>query len=288
MDLWQGLDVFLSVVSEGSFTAAARKSNVSVAHVSRQVGYLEDRLGVVLFKRNTRKMLLTDSGRHYASKLKEIRQQLLNLNEEVQGEDSQLQGPIAISCSVGYASRQLTTLLARFAAENPKVSLRIDYSPRNVDLVDDGFDLAIRFGKPADSNLTARRLSQRPMTLVASPDYLAVHGTPQHPDDLSTHNCLVATNRRWQFQNGSDPFTVNVNGNWSSNNADALINACLTGLGISYLAADLILPQVNQGTLVSLLSEFCPVDNGSWLLYSGSNQPSRVRLLIEYLIKNHG
>ena len=287
MEMWRGLDIFLNVVSEGTFTAAARKSGVSVAHVSRHIGYLEERLGVVLFKRNTRKMVPTERGLYYAKQLQHIRRQLVDLNEQMLGEGTEPAGPIAISCSVGFASRRLTALLARFVKQYPKVNLTVDFSIRNVDLVEDGFDFAVRFGKPGDSSLMARCLNRRPLTLVATPKYLKTHGRPEHPDELANHNCLIAKNRQWRFHDQGEPFSVKVSGNWVSANADALISACLADLGIAYLARDMVQTRLDQGTLESLLSPYCPEDNGTWILYPRIHLPLRVRMLIDYLAEQH-
>lgn len=289
MELLQGLDVFASVAAEGTFTAAAKQCGVSVAHVSRQVRALEERLGVVLCQRTTRKIVLTESGRFYADQVQAIRRQLIVANERIQGEQDQLIGPISVSCAVGFASRRITTCLARFAKQHPKVELSVDYSSRNVDLLAEGFDLAIRFGKLADSNLMARRLSQRPLILSASPDYVREAGRPCHPDELAEHNCLIASNRRWQFELEGKRFAVNIGGNWQSNNADALITACLAGLGISYLAYDLVENHLEDGNLVSLLPDYCITDNASWLLYPRMDfQPRRHRALIDYLVATNG
>ncbi|MEM9305409.1 MAG: LysR family transcriptional regulator [Pseudomonadota bacterium] len=285
MNLWQGFDEFLALAGRGSFTAAARETGHSVAHISRQLRQLEDRLGVRLVNRTTRRVQLTDSGRWLAERLATTRRTVQDAIEQVQGEQRRPTGRIRLSCAVGFASRRLTRSLAEFARSYPDVELDIDYSTRQVDLIEEGFDLAVRFGKLSDSNIVARRLSERPMRLVASPEYLADHGRPQTPEELSDHRCLVALNNQWTFRRNGRSLRVPVSGTWRCNNADALINASVAGLGIAYLAYDLVESFVREGTLVSLLEAHCITDNATWILYPRRDYlPQRVRLLIDHLV----
>lgn len=289
MDIWQGVDEFLSLVETQSFVGAARKNGVSVAHISRQIKRLEERLGVQLVLRTTRKVSLTENGVLFSEHLQDIRRRMLNAVDETQGVQAQVKGSIKLSCAVGFASRELTSSLARFQMQYPDVDLRADYSGQTVDLTDDGFDLAIRFGKMNDSGIIARPLSRRPMALLASPGYLHQRGVPNTLNDLDTHNCLIAMSNVWKFEVEGKPVNKRVTGNWQTNNADALINASLQGLGVCYLAQDLVDQQLADGSLTSLMPEVCIRDNATWILYQRRDfMPHRIRLLIDHLVAECG
>lgn len=285
--MWQGLDEFLHVVEHGSFTNAAKAMDVSTSHISRQVQQLENRLGSVLFQRTTRKISLTDAGREYAIKLKAIKQELLDANTQLQGEQRQPKGLIRITGAGEFVANKVAPKIVEFVKRYPEVEVEMDFNNRNVDLVEEGFDLAIRFGRMQDSNLIARPLCPRIMTLVASPEYLAANTLPQTPLQLIDHNCLIAMNKRWRFSFDGDIKEVKVNGNWRSNHPQALLNATLASLGIAHLASDIVQPYVASGKLVTLLNEFQVTDNASWLVYPRKDlMPYRVRLLIEHLLQS--
>lgn len=285
--MWQGLDEFLHVVEYGSFTQAAKKMDVSTSHISRQVQQLEARLGSILFQRTTRKINLTDTGREYAVKLKAIKQELIDANNQLQGEQRKPKGLIRISGAGEFMAAQVAPKIAEFVTDYPEVEIEIDFNNRNVDLVEEGFDLAIRFGRMQDSNLIARPLCPRFMTLVASPTYLKHNSTPTQPIQLQQHNCLIAMGNRWRFNVNNEVQEVKVTGNWRSSHPRSLLGATLAGLGIAHLAADIVDEYVATGQLLTILEEFQVTDNASWLVYPRKDlMPYRVRLLIEYLLKS--
>ncbi len=285
--MWQGLDEFLHVVEHGSFTHAAKAMEVSTSHISRQVQQLENRLGSVLFQRTTRKISLTDAGREYAIKLKAIKQELIDANTQLQGEQRQPKGLIRITGAGEFVAANVAPKIVEFVKRYPEVEVDMDFNNRNVDLVEEGFDLAIRFGRMQDSNLIARPLCPRNMTLVASPEYLKQHPAPNSPLQLGDHNCLIAMGKRWRFKFTDEIKEVKVAGNWRSNHPKALLSAALSGLGIAHLASDIVEPYVKNGQLVTLLDEFQVTDNASWLVYPRKDlMPYRVRLLIEHLLAN--
>ncbi|MCF7502018.1 LysR family transcriptional regulator [Pseudoalteromonas sp. L1] len=282
--MWQGLEEFLYVVEHGSFTHAAKAMEVSTSHISRQVQQLENRLGSVLFQRTTRKISLTDAGREYAVKLKAIRQELIDANNQLQGEQRQPKGLIRITGAGEFVANQVAPKVAEFVKRYPEVEVDLDFNSRNVNLVEEGFDLAIRFGRMQDSNLIARPLCKRVMTLVASPEYLANHPTLNTPFDLTEHNCLITMRKRWRFNIDNQVKEVRIDGNWRSNHPQAILNAAVAGVGIAHLALDIVEPYLNNGQLVSVLDEFQVSDNASWLVYPRKDLlPFRVRLLIEHL-----
>lgn len=283
---WQGINEFLAVVESGSFTQAAKVLDVSTSHISRSVSQLESRLGVALLKRTTRTLNLTEAGQQYAASLRAIQSAMEEANLALQGEQQEPKGKITISCAGDFASKQIAPKLAQFCQRYSQVSITMDFNNRNVDLIAEGVDLAIRFGRMADSNLIARPLSTRVMTLVASPAYLAKFPAPTHPAQLSEHNCLIAVTNRWRFNLGDTIKEYKVAGRWRSNNGEALLQACLSGLGIAHLAHDIVSEHIQSGKLVSLLESYQVADNASWLVYPNRDlMPLRVRLLIDFLIE---
>lgn len=283
--MWAGLEEFFQVVEHGSFTAAAKAMDVSTSHVSRQVSALEARLGVILIQRSTRKLNLTDAGHQYSVNLATIRQELIEANDQLQGNQQTPKGNIRLSAAGGFVSQRIAPVIAKFTLQYPEVSIDMDFSNRNVDLLEEGFDLAIRFGRMKDSNLIARKLTGRTMLLVASQSYIDNFGTLKNPSDLKHHNCLISFTNRWRFQTRDKIKEIKVNGNWHSNNGDAVLSACKEGLGIAYMTRDMVEKDVEAGNLQYLLYDYRTDDNATWLLYPRKDlMPLRVRLLIDYLL----
>ena len=283
--MWQGLDVFLAVVEHGSFSKAANVLDVSTSYVSRQIQQLEQRLGTILIHRTTRAQNLTDSGREYAVKLKVIQQELIDATNHIQGIQRQPKGLIRLSGAGDFVANRIAPVVAEFLQRYPEVSIEFDFNNRNIDLVEEGVDLAIRFGRLQDSNLIARKLCHRPMSLVASPEYITRHSPPIHPYELANHNCLIAINNRWRFNIAQQVEEVKVSGNWRSNNPHAILSACKQGLGIAHLAQDIVAESIKSGQLAYLLPEFQVQDNATWLVYPRKDlMPYRVRLLIGFLL----
>lgn len=284
--MWQGLEEFIQVIEQGSFTKAARAMDLSTSHISRQINQLENRLGVVLIKRTTRKINLTDAGHEYSISLKKIRQELIEATNNLQGRQQAPKGLIRLTGAGSFVSQQIAPLLAEFIKLYPEVCIEIDFSDRNVNLIEEGFDLAVRFGRLHDSNLIARPLTTRYMSLVATPNYLEKQEEPVVPSDLTNHNCLIAMKNRWRFKINNKIEEIKVQGNWKSNNGDAILQACLADLGIAHLAKDLVQPFIDNKQLVYLLEAYQVNDNATWLIYPRKDLiPYRVRLLIDFLLK---
>jgi len=283
--LWQGLEEFIQVVEQGSFTKAANILDVSTSHISRQITQLESRLGTRLINRTTRKISLTDAGHEYIISLKNIRQALLDATDHLQGTQQAPKGLIRLTGAGDFVSQQIAPLLAKFMQRYPQVTVEVNFIDRNVSLIEEGFDLAVRFGRMQDSNLIARPLCTRHMSLVATPAYLREFGSPQSPEQLVDYNCLIAVTNRWRFEIEEKIQEIKVQGNWRSNNADAIKQACLSNLGIAHLAKDLVQAHIDTGELVYLLDDYQVSDNKSWLVYPKKDlMPHRVRLLIDFLL----
>lgn len=281
---WQGLEEFIQVVECGSFTAAANALDISTSNISRQIHQLELRLGMVLLKRTTRSIKLTDAGHQFYQSTKAIRQEVIDATKHLQGLQEKPKGLIKLTGAGDFVSKQVAPVLVKFLQKYPEVEIAIDFNNRNVNLIEEGFDLAIRFGRLQDSSLIARPLKNRELSLVASPKYIAANNSLKHPTDLAHHNCLVAVTNRWRFNIDEKITEIKVKGNWRSNNGEAIIQACLAGLGIAYLAKDLVQDYVDNNELVYLLDDFQANDNATWLIYPRKDLiPYRVRLLIDYL-----
>lgn len=286
MMLWQGLEEFIQVVEQGSFTKAGKILDLSTSHISRQITQLETRLGTRLINRTTRKISLTDAGHQYIISLKKIRQALNDATEHLQGTQQAPQGLIRLTGAGDFVANQIAPILVQFIKHHPLINIEISFNDRNVNLIEEGFDLAIRFGRMQDSNLIARPLCTRHMSLVATPNYLNKFGKPKSPEQLINHNCLTAVTNRWRFEVDGKIKEIKVQGNWRSNNSDAIKQACCADLGIAHLAKDLVQSEVNKGQLIYLLDEFQVSDNKTWLVYPKKDLIAhRVRLLIDFLLE---
>lgn len=287
MTSWDGIQEFLMVVEAGGFTAAGKRLGVSASHISRQVARLEDRLGVKLLARSTRAVRLTDAGAEYHAKMSDLATGIEEANQSAAGASAELAGRIRVSAAGMFAEERVAPVLARFARQNPRIAIEIDFDTRNADLIDQGFDFAIRYGVLADSGLIARKLTRRTMVCAASADYLARHGEPRHPTDLRHHACLRTNQDRWSF---ADPVTgagidVRIAGPWTANNGHALRHATVQGLGIAYTPEVNLTPALGTGEVVPILRGFEDKSRSSWIVYpERRHMPLRVRRAIDHLI----
>lgn len=277
---WDGIDEFVAVATAGSFANAAARLGASTSQVSRAIARLETRLDAQLFYRTTRKVALTDTGRALVEQFSELirqRDEALDLITDA-GEP---QGELRITCSTALGSRFVAPIVARMAKQFPRLSVNLELSNRIVDLVAEGFDLAIRTGNLADSGLIATRIASRRLYLCASPDYLKLAGRPQTIEDLANFECLRGTASTWHFQMDGVSRTVRPNGRWRCNSGDAVLEAALLGLGICQLPEFYVLPQIANGALEPLLEAFRPRDEPIWAVY-----PQRRHLLpkVQHLI----
>ncbi|MFA9462502.1 LysR family transcriptional regulator [Thiohalorhabdus sp. Cl-TMA] len=285
MALLQGIEEFVAIVDEGSMTAAAERLGVSVARVSRQLERLEDRLGVRLLERSTRRHSLTPEGERFYQQVSPLTTELRALTEEIGDHASELSGPIRLASPGGYMVDYMAPRLARFSAEHPEVTIDWEVSSRVVDLVSEPLDLAVRQCQLEDSSLVARKLFERRLALCASPDYLRARPAPEHPDQLSDHDCLVGCSDRWPFRTNGQTWQVRVNGRWHSDNGAALLEAGRQGLGLLYQPLTLVHEALEQGELVEVLADFTVADVPVWAVHpSRRHVPARVRRLIEYLV----
>jgi DNA-binding transcriptional LysR family regulator len=286
MDSFEGIFEFVAVAESGGFSAAAKKLGCSTSHISRQVSRLEERLGSRLLARTTRQISLTENGEFYYQQCKYLVNGLQQANEQVTQQQYQLNGTLRVSAAGGFAENFVAPALMTFAKDHPELSIDIDFNSRMVNFIEDGIDFAIRYGELNDSNLIARKLISRSMMLVASPDYLAKYGTPNHPNQLKSHRCILANSDHWSFTIDGIKQSIKVSGNWQSNNSNVVLDACEQGLGIAYMPDSTFTKSIKQKKLVPILAPYCITGATSWIVYQNKQfMPLRARLAIDYLLE---
>ena len=294
MDRLGTMEAFLRVAETKSFSEAARRLRSSKSLVSRQVAALEAELGVRLFHRTTRSLSLTDEGRSYHVHVTRILNEIEEANLSVSKSQAAPRGRLRISAPMSFGILHIAPAIRDFLARYPEVELDLSLNDRYVDVVDEGFDLAIRIGRLSDSSLIARKLARHRMMLCASPDYLREHGTPKDPGELKHHQCLCySTNSlvpEWQLvTKQGEPWSVAIKGKLHANNGDTLRSAALQALGIVYLPSFIVGPDIQASTLASLLPEFVPTDMAIHAVYPHSRHLSpKVRAFVDFLAERYG
>jgi DNA-binding transcriptional LysR family regulator len=259
MDRLTGMETFVRVVELGGFTAAATASNISPTMVSNHIRALERRLGARLLNRTTRRQSLTEIGTTYYAQCLDILGRIDSAENDARDQRSRPAGRLRISAPITLGAHLLVPAFADYLRDYPEVEIELQLNDRMVDLADEAFDAAFRFGNLPDSSHIARPLRTLNRVVCASPTYLARHGTPQRPDDLANHNCLafhyVQPERDWLFQ-GARAQRVRVTGQLTINNGPALLRAALADIGIAMLPDYLVAEELTAGRLVRLFPEF--------------------------------
>jgi len=284
MNRWEGLDEFVAVAECGQFTAAAERLGLSSSQVSRQVARLEERLQTRLFYRSTRRVALTEAGQtflQHCQRLQDAREEALRAVGDL---GSEPKGLLRMTCAVAYGERFIVPLVTDFMTRHPQLRVDIELSNRNLDLVHEGLDLAIRLGRLQDSRLVATRLAPRRMYLCAAPGYLQRYGRPHSLSELGRHNCLVGSSDTWSFQLDGREAAQRVQGNWRCNSGQAVLDAALRGLGLCQLPDYYVLEHLRSGALISLLDNQQPPNTAVWALYPQQRHLSpKVRQLVDAL-----
>ncbi|MCA2012546.1 LysR family transcriptional regulator [Pararhodobacter sp. CCB-MM2] len=279
--------MFIAVMETGSFAAAARRQGTSAGQASKLVSALESELGTRLLNRTTRALAPTELGQSYFAQIRNIIGDLDALDLSLHEAGEAPRGKLRLSAPISLGTMELARALNGFAAAYPGIELDVAFSDRFVNLVDEGFDAAIRVGNPVDSSLVARKLGEVRIVVVAAPEYLAKHGGPQTPAELSGHDCILDTNLRepahWRFTET----VVVVTGRLRYSNARACLMAAEDGLGIARIPHFAARDALAEGRVVPLLERFEPPPGGIYALYpAGRHLPRKVRLLIDYLAKD--
>lgn len=285
MASWDGIEEFVAVAKGGSFTRGAELLGSSLTHVSRSVMALERRLQVQLLHRTTRVVKLTDTGRTFLEHCLRLIEERDNAFASVAVESSPV-GHIRLTCSIALGERYVEPTIRQFAIDYPAVSVSIALTNRLVDLVAEGFDIAIRTGDLPASQLMATRIASRRLILCASPAYLAHRGEPQSIGDLDRHECLVGTSRIWTFANAGQEQAYRPKGRWQCNSGQAIVEAALSDMGICQLPDFYVHHLIEQGALKALLPQVAPPDESIWAVYPPRRHIlPKVSMLVERLKK---
>lgn len=292
MDRLNAMEVFVRVVETGSFAAAADQLDLARSVVTRQVAGLEAHLGAKLLARSTRRLALTPAGATYLDKCREILNLVQAAEGDLAGEQRVPRGPIRMAAPMSFGQRHLMPIVGDFSLLYPEVDLDLEFNDRRINLIEEGVDLAIRITGRLDPTQVARRLSVCRLALLAAPDYLARHGRPLRLEDLAEHPCLAYTptlRSRWTFRDGDTIREIEVGGKLRANNGDALVEAAVRGLGITYQPTFIAAPAIRAGQLEVLLPGFPPPDIGIYAIFPGQRHlPHRVRMLVEYIAARIG
>ena len=281
---FDGISEFVYVAETTSFTQAAKKLNISTAHVSRRITALEQRLNVKLLYRTTRKVSLTQEGQLFYQHCRSVLDGIEEAERVVTNLQQKPQGHIKLTAPVTYGEQKILPLVNDFIQQHSEVQVSAYLSNQKVDMVEQGFDLAIRLGKLADSTLMAKKLGSRTNYLCASPQYLEKYGMPHSLSELNDHSCLLGTLDYWRFKVAGKEKTVKVKGSVRYNNGTGLTDAALKGLNIVQLPDYYVKDFIAQGRLLPLLSQFQEADEGIWAVYPHNRQLSpKIRALVDYL-----
>jgi DNA-binding transcriptional LysR family regulator len=292
MDRLDEIRAFVAVAEAKSFTQGARKLGVSGAQASKLVARLENRLGARLLNRTTRDVSLTDTGLAYLERARDLLEGFDALDDAVRDQHQGPTGVLKVSAPVSFGRNQLTPALLAFAAGCPAVSLDVQFSDRMVNLVEEGFDVAVRIGQLADSSLVARRLAEVRMVTCASPDYLARAGTPQTPADLAGHECVLDTNMRdplvWRFGSAAEHQDVRVHGRLRFNGADHCVAAGIVGHGVLRTPDFAAAEPLREGRLTPLLCAYEAETIHVYAVYPHARHlAAKVRAFVDFLAQRY-
>jgi len=292
MDRLDSMRLFVRVAELGSFSAVAQQMNVARSVVTRQVAALEAHLGTKLLARSTRRLSLTSAGATYLEKCREILG-LVDAAEAGLTEDSQApRGHLRITLPFSFGIRQLMPMFGDFMVANPEITIELEFSDRRTNLIEGGFDLAIRITDRLEPGDVARKIGSSRSVVVAAPGYIKRHGRPRHPKDLIRHECfgyVLATRSSWAFSLDGKTEWFPVAGQLEANSGDALLAAAIGGLGITYLPTFIVETAVREHSLDILLPAFRAPELGIYAVFPSNRYvPHRVRALVEYLAQRIG
>ncbi|WP_286267320.1 LysR substrate-binding domain-containing protein [Thalassotalea atypica] len=283
---WEGISEFVYVAEKESFTQASKKMAISTAQVSRQISALEQRLNIKLFYRTTRKVSLTEEGRIFYHHCRSVLDGLEAAERAITNLQSKPQGKIKLSVPVTYGEQQILPLINDFMQQYSDVEVNANLSNRQIDLVEEGYDLAIRLGTLNDSTMMAKKLSKRTNYVCASPAYLDKYGIPHSLSELNDHSCLLGTLDYWRFKAAGVDKNIRVTGRLRYNSGFGLVDAALKGLGIVQLPDYYVQNHIQSGELKTLLDKYQMPEEGIWAVYPQNRHLSpKIRLLVDYLFE---
>ncbi|HTV19817.1 MAG TPA: LysR family transcriptional regulator [Polyangiaceae bacterium] len=287
MDKLRAMQTFATIVDAGSLTAAARATQSSLPAVVRLLAALEAELGSRLLQRTTRRIALTDAGRRYLERCRQVLALVHEAEAELRAEQTQPRGQLRVTAPVLFGTRHVAPGITAFIQRYPEVSVDVVLLDRVVNLVEEGIDVGVRIGPLDDSSLIARPVASMRRLTVAAPSYLARHGTPSHPKELAAHDCVRVTHGRdsvWSYQAEGRPLRVSVHGRLGLNQTLAAVQACAAGLGIGSFAAYQVAPELASGALRLLLERFEPAPAPVHIVYSEARLvPARTRAFVDFM-----
>ncbi|MDA1310100.1 MAG: LysR family transcriptional regulator [Proteobacteria bacterium] len=293
MDTLTAMKVYCSVVENDSLAGAARTLNISPSVVSKQLSALEDRLGVRLLNRTTRRVSVTEVGTAYYDRCKRIIADVDEAEVAVSRSHSQPRGMLRITAPSTFAHRHVTPHLPKFIDRYPEVELQVQVNDRIVDLVDDGIDLAIRIAQLKDSSLIARRLASNHRSIVATPEYLKTWGIPERPEDFLQHALITWLPGNlindWHFVIDGKEQVIRTKGTISMNNGDSILSTVLAGGGLAMMNAFMTGEYVQDGRLLAVMEDYVREDVPIYAVYPSSRHLSpKVRAFVDFLLETYG
>ncbi|HMM84963.1 MAG: LysR family transcriptional regulator [Gammaproteobacteria bacterium] len=294
MDRLKQIESFVGVATKGSLTAAAHAEGVAPAVIGRRIDALEERLGVKLLVRTTRRITLTHEGSAFLEDCQRLLADLANAEASVSAGGVKASGHLRVTAPAGFGRRHVAPLVPRFLAQHPDVSLSLNLSDRVVDIVNEGVDCAVRVGDLPDSSLVSVRLADNRRLCVAAPAYLQRAGAPQHPGDLHRHECLTLSSdasqtRGWAFTIDGQVTHLRSSGRLDCSDGQVLHDWCLQGMGIAWRSTWEVEQEIAAGVLVSVLDDFAAPPNGIYAVFpQRKHLPLRVRLWIDFLKHTYG
>ena len=293
MDRLGAMEVFVQVVDCRGFTAAADRLGISRAAVSKQILQLEEALGARLLNRTTRRVSVTELGNAYYERCRRVLAEVESADLLVDQLHSKPKGTLKVSAPMSFGVSHVGPAVSDFLRLYPDIALSLTLNDRFTDLIDDGFDVAVRISQNADSSLVARRIAPIPCVMVATPGYIAAAGRPHRPDDLTRMSCLtysyLATGLEWTMTGTDGEHAVRVSGPLQANNGEVLLSAARSGLGIALLPTFLVREDLGAGRLVRVLAEYALPELSVFAVSPPNRHPAtKVRIFIDFLTERFG
>jgi DNA-binding transcriptional LysR family regulator len=288
MDRLGAMEMFVRIVETGSFSAVARQIGTTQPTISKQLTALEKQLQTRLLHRSTRSLGLTEAGAAYYERCRRIIDEVREAEAALGRLQTGLAGTLHVNASIALGQIFLAPLVLKFQRQYPALGIELSLNDRYIDLVEEGVDVAVRIGQLADSNLVARRLGSTRRVLVATPAYLAAHGIPERPEDLTRHNCLLyaylSSGNEWLFNGPDGEIRVRVHGSFKANNGHVIREAVLDGVGVAITPDWLAHDKLESGEIVALLPQFAAPPLEINAVYPSARHVSvKVRAFVEFL-----
>jgi DNA-binding transcriptional LysR family regulator len=291
MDTLDGLKTVVAVVETSSFTAASERLGISKALVSKYVGEVENKLGIRLFNRTTRRLALTDAGRSYYEQSVTLLEQYAALVDNVTGEQTKPRGLLRISAPVTFGEMQLSPLLPKFLALYPDLKIELVLTNSAIDMLEEGIDVRLRIGGVDDSNMIARHLKTFPLVLCAAPSYIQHHGLPKTPQQVAEHPCVIDSNfrigRQWPIISPKGQAdTIDVQSVISANSPQAVREIAIAGGGIAMCPGFIVEDAINDGRLIPILPNYTTLEFGLFAIYPHRKYVAKkVRCFIDFALE---